>query len=73
MLKLAKKIKQNAKQHHQAKLLLFENCSHSSFTLSSKNNRNILRKKPKSKCVCIHEIIQLTIMKMKMKMKNRFI
>ena len=31
----------------------------------------ILKSKPRNKCVCIHEIIQLIIMKMKMKMKNR--
>ena len=37
-LKLAK-IQANAKQDPQAKLLLFENYSHSSSTLSSKNNR----------------------------------
>ena len=29
----------NAKQHHEAELLLFENYSHSSSTLSSKDNR----------------------------------
>ena len=29
----------NAKQHPEAKILLLENCSHSSSTLSSKNNR----------------------------------
>ena len=32
---------------------------------------HILKIKQKNKCVCIHEIIQLIIMKMKMKMKNR--
>ena len=32
---------------------------------------HILENKQKNKCVCIHEIIGLTIMKMKMKMKNR--
>ena len=32
---------------------------------------DIPKTKQKHKCVCIHEIIQLTIMKMKMKMKNR--
>ena len=33
--------------------------------------RHILKDKQKNNCVCIHEIIRLTIMKMKMKMKNR--
>ena len=37
-LKMAKN-QANAKQQHEAELLLFENYSHSSFTLSSKNNR----------------------------------
>ena len=37
-LKLAKS-QANIKQHHEAELLLFENYSHSSSTLSSKNNR----------------------------------
>ena len=37
-LKLAKN-KANAKQHPETELLLFENYSHSSSTLSSKNNR----------------------------------
>ena len=32
---------------------------------------HILKNKQKNKCVCIHEIIRLTIMKMKIKMKNR--
>ena len=33
------KNQQNAEQHPEAELLLLENYSHSSFTLSSKNNR----------------------------------
>ena len=37
-LKLVKN-QANAKQHPEAELLLFENYSHSSSTLSSKNNR----------------------------------
>ena len=37
MLKLAKN-QANSKQHPEAELLLFENYSHSSLTLSSKNN-----------------------------------
>ena len=32
---------------------------------------HILKNKQKNNCVCINEIIRLTIMKMKMKMKNR--
>ena len=53
------------KQHFYI-LLVFENYSHSSSTLASKNNKTY----PK-KYVCIHEIIRLIIMKMKMEMKNR--
>ena len=34
----------NAKQHPEAELLLFENYSHSSFTLSSRNNRTYSKK-----------------------------
>ena len=32
---------------------------------------HILKNKQKSKCACIHEIIRLTIIKIKMKMKKR--
>ena len=32
---------------------------------------HIIKSKPKNKCVCIHEITQLIIMKMRMRMKNR--
>ena len=32
---------------------------------------HILKNQQKNNCVCIHEIIRLTIMKMKMKMENR--
>ena len=39
-LKLVKN-QANAKQHPEAKLLLFENYSHSSSTISSKNNRSL--------------------------------
>ena len=48
-----------AKQHPEAELLLFENYSHSSFTLASKNNRIYFINKQKNEGVCIHEIIQL--------------
>ena len=39
--------------------------------VSSKNNRIYSKNKKNNKCVCIHGIKRLTIMKMKMKMKNR--
>ena len=42
-LKLAKN-QANAKQNPEAELLLFENYSHSSSTLSSKNNRTYSKK-----------------------------
>ena len=45
-MKLAKN-QANAKQHPEAELLLFENYSHSSSTLSSKNNRTYSEKKAK--------------------------
>ena len=61
----------NAKQHPEAELLLFENYSKSSSTLSSKKIGHVLKNKQKIKCVCIHKIIRLIIMKIKMKMKNR--
>ena len=60
----------NAKQHTEAELLLFENYSHSSSHYHPKIIGHIL-KKQKSKFVCILEIIQLIIMKIKMKMKNK--
>ena len=60
----------NAKQHPEAELLVFGNYSH-----SSPNHPNIightLKNKQKNKCVCIHEIVRLIIMKMKVKMKSR--
>ena len=58
----------NAMQHPEAELVLFENYSHSSSKLSSKD---ILRNKQTNKCVCIHEIMRLIIMKVKMKMTKR--
>ena len=54
-------------------LLLFENYSQSSSTLSSKDNRtirHILKDKQKNKCVCFHENLQLIKMKMEMKTDN---
>ena len=67
-LKLTK-IQANAKQHPEAEILLFENYSHSWSTLSSKI-RHILKNKQKNKCVCIHEIVRLIILKMKMKNRS---
>ena len=60
----------NAKQHPEAELLLIENYSHSSPTLSSTIG-HILKIQQKNKCTCIYDIMRLIIMKMKMKMKNR--
>ena len=59
----------NAKQHPEAELLLFENCLHSSSTFLSKNNTT-LKNKQNNKCVCIHEIIQVIMMKVKMKNRS---
>ena len=50
---------------------LFENYSHFSATLLTKNNSICYKNKQKNNCVCIHGITWLIIMKMKMKMKNR--
>ena len=52
-LKLAKN-QAKAKQHPKAELLLFENYSLSSSTLSSKSNRRYSKKMPKNKCVCFN-------------------
>ena len=62
-LKLAKN-QAKFKQHAKAELSLFENCSLSSSTLSSKNNRSS-KKCTKNKCVCLNEVIWLTEMKMR--------
>ena len=59
----------NAKQHPEAELLLFENYSHSSPTLSSKNNRTYSENISKRTSASV--FIRLIIIKMKMKMKNR--
>ena len=50
-------------------LFLFENYLHSSPKLSSKNN-STLKNIQRNKCLSIHEIIRLIIMKMKMTMLN---
>ena len=72
-LKLAKNWAK-ARQHPEAKLLVFELL----LTFSLLHPRyhpkiigDILKIKQGNKCVCIHKIIRLIIMKMKMKMKNR--
>ena len=59
----------NVKQHSEAELLTFKNYWHSLSTLSSNNTGHILKNKQKNKHVCIHEIMQLIIMKMKTKIK----
>ena len=51
----------NAQQHPEAELLLFDNYSHSSSTLSCYNSNyklveHILKNKQKNKCVCIYKI-----------------
>ena len=69
-LKLAKN-QAKAKQHPEAELLLFENYSISSSTLSSKNNRRYSKNCTDSKYVCLNEVIWLVTMKMRLKMKNR--
>ena len=51
-LKLAEN-QTNAKQHAEAELLLFENYSHSSYTLSSKNNRTYSKKTSKRTSVSV--------------------
>ena len=61
-LKLAKN-QANAKQHPESELLLFENYSHSSSTLSYTNNRIM-------KITSVSVFIPLIIMKMKIKLKN---
>ena len=59
-----------SKQNPEAELLLFENYSLSSSTLSSKNYRGYSKKCTKMH-VCLNEVIWLMAMKMKLKMKNR--
>ena len=60
----------NAKQHPEAKLILFENYSRSTSRYHPKITGDILRNKQNDKCVCTHEITQLSIMKMKLKIKT---
>ena len=58
----------NAKQHPEAEDLLFESYSYSLSALPSKNLGHILKNKEKNKFVCIHEIILVSIIKMKIKL-----
>ena len=46
-----------AKQHLEARFLIFENYSLSSSTLSSKNNKRYSKKGTKNKCVCFYGVI----------------
>ena len=55
-LKLAKK-QAKAKQHVEAEFLLLENYLHSSFTLSSKDNKRYSKKCAKNKYVYLNEVI----------------
>ena len=63
--------KQHPEQHPETELLLFENYLHFSFMLSKKIGHT-LKNKEKNKCVCIHEIIWLLIMEMKMKKESTY-
>ena len=67
-LKLAKN-QASAKQHPDAELLLFENYSHSSPTLSSKNNMRYSENISKRTSASV--FIRLIVIKMKLKMKSR--
>ena len=69
-LKFAKN-QANAKHHPEAKPLLVENYSLLHPLYYPKIIRHILKNKQKKKCVCIHDIIWLIIIKTKMEMKNR--
>ena len=57
----------NAKQHLEAELLLFEIIH----ILHSRYHLKIVGHILKNKYFCIHDIIRLIIMKMKIKMKNK--
>ena len=61
---------QKTKQMLSNTLRLFQNYSHSSFTLSFKNNTTYSKKISKRTRLCIHEIMLLIIPKMKTKMRN---
>ena len=68
-MKLAKN-QANAKQQPEAELLALENYSHTSSTLLTNNNMTDSKNKEMNMCGCIHEIIRLIIMKMKMKNRS---
>ena len=57
----------NAKQQPETELLLFENYSHALFTygIIYKKQGLFYENKQNNKCVCIHEIIRLIIMKIR--------
>ena len=59
-----------AKQHPETEFLQFENCSLSSSTLLSKNNRRYSKKCTK-RIACFNDVIWLTALKLRRKMKNR--
>ena len=69
-LKLTKN-QAKAKQHPDAKLLLFENYAISSFMLQSKNNMRYSKQCAKKKSASFYWIILLIIMKIRLEMKNR--
>ena len=69
-LKLAKN-QAKAKQHPQAKLLLFEHYLLSSFTLSFKHNRKYSEKCTRNKCVCFNDVTWLMVTKIRLKMEKR--
>ena len=52
-----KKNQGKAKQHPEAELLVFENYSFSSSTLSSKNNKRHSKNVPKNKYVSFNELV----------------
>ena len=71
-LKLPKKDQANATQHLEAGLENYLKTIHVLHSpCHSKIIGHILKNKQKNKCVYIHKIIRLTIIRMKMKMKNR--
>ena len=71
MLKFAKH-KQKLSNTLEAEVLLFQNYSLSSSTLSPKNNRAFSKKCMKNRYVCLNEVIYSMTMKMRLKMKNRW-
>ena len=58
-------------QHPETELELSESYSQSSSTFSSKNYRTYSKKQAKNTYVCIHKIIKVIVMKMKMKTRNK--